>query len=686
MKVKVLILILLLFIHPPVLSQTSLEDFDIDAFILNIFGNQNEDLDYEILYESLYQYYLNPLDINTAQREELASLFILKEYQLNNFILYREKLGPFLEIYELQAVPGLDIRTIKQLLPFITVQGSLKNSFKGLAKRMSEFDNSYFLIMNSRTLEHQRGYIKNEEGISAYTGSPWRTVSRFRNSRPGDFSMGFTLEKDPGEPFKWDPSGNWYGFDFISYHFAIFNKGKIKSLCIGDFQHQFGQGLTLSSGFNIGKGGETVLTARRSNLGLRPHSSVQEFGFFRGISTTIETGPVDLTVFYSNQFVNGRLRDSEEGSYIQTISTSGFHRTMTEKANRKTVQEKAYGGNVSWKNKSQRLHIGATAVANHYSVPIKRDAAPFRAHEFNGTENFVASMDYRYLIQNFNFFGEIAKSASGGTGTIQGMIASLTPKIDFSMVGRRYEENFHSFYGNAFGENTRNINEIGMYWGMSWRPFQEWTFSAFYDHFRFPWMRYLVNSPSGGHEYFLRAEFKPSKQASLLIQYRSETKDRNLHNNDLYHVNAPAPVLRSNFLINADFNPNAVLHLRSRVQVSRYEQLDYISQGYAIIQDFNLNLHKVRFSSRFAVFDTDDFNSRLYVFERNVLYAFSFPAYHGRGVRKYLMSRIRLWKNNDLWIRYARTLYRDRNRISSGLQQIEGNRRTDITVQFIYNF
>ncbi|MFN6946714.1 MAG: ComEA family DNA-binding protein, partial [Cytophagaceae bacterium] len=82
---------------------------DIDLFILDLFNEQNEDFNFEELYESLYQFHLNPLDINAATRDELASLFILSELQLTNMIKYRALIGPFISLYELQAVPGLDL-------------------------------------------------------------------------------------------------------------------------------------------------------------------------------------------------------------------------------------------------------------------------------------------------------------------------------------------------------------------------------------------------------------------------------------------------------------------------------------------------------------------------------------------------------------------------------------------------
>ena len=58
--------------------------------------------------------------------------------------------------------------------------------------------------------------------------------------------VSFTGEKDAGEEFFQGSQKN--GFDFYSAHLFVQGFGTIKQLAIGDFQAQFGQGLTFWSG------------------------------------------------------------------------------------------------------------------------------------------------------------------------------------------------------------------------------------------------------------------------------------------------------------------------------------------------------------------------------------------------------------------------------------------------------
>ena len=49
---------------------------------------------------------------------------------------------------------------------------------------------------------------------------------------------------------------------------------------------------------------------------------------------------------------------------------------------------------------------------------------------------------------------------------------------------------------------------------------------------------------------------------------------------------------------------------------------------------------------------------------------FSIPAYYGRGVRWYGMARMTPLRRVDVWVRYGAWIYRDVDRISSGLQEV----------------
>src|SRR5690606_9304231 len=86
-------------------------------------------------------------------------------------------------------------------------------------------------------------------------------------------------------------------------------------------------------------------------------------------------------------------------------------------------------------------------------------------------------------------------------------------------------------------------------------------------------------------------------------------------------------------------------------------------------------------NTRFAIFDTQGFNSRIYTYENDVLYSFSAPGFQNRGIRFYLNGKFRIRKNIDLWLRCALTKYINADEIGSGLDKIEGSRKSEVRAQ-----
>ncbi|MGV3587642.1 MAG: ComEA family DNA-binding protein [Adhaeribacter sp.] len=670
---------------------------NLELMVQELLAQQEEDNPvYEDIYENLLLYYQNPINLNNTNPEELATLFVLTPAQIQNLFKHIRENGQLLSIYELQAVPNWNLITIQKILPFVTVQDpSLLTSRQALGQRIVTNNNQYLIARYDRTWQQRRGYTAPDtignRLTTRYTGSPDKYLLRYRNSHAHDFSIGFTAEKDAGEALTWNPNQHQYGADFYSAHLQVYNKGKLKALALGDYQLQFGQGLLLSSGFSVGKGSETITTVRRSNVGIRPYSSVLESGFFRGAAATYYIRQnMELTGFISGKRVDGALQETED-SLVQNafsfggVQSSGLHRTPTELQNKHQLRESIYGSNFTYKSLNRNLIAGVTLLNTSYNIPLQRSNASYNAFSFNGRQNTNVGVHYSYNFQNVNIFGETARSTGGGLGTVNGLMASLSKQVDVALVYRNYARNFNSFYGNAFGENTRNQNEMGWYTGLKIKPYAKWEITAYYDKFRFPWLKYRVNAPSHGTEYLVRVLYKPTKTANLYAQFRQETKGLNRRepNRQLDYV---APATRRNYLFYLDFSPLPLLVSRTRVQMSQYQHEHPWETGYYIGQEGIVSLGKTVISARLAFFYTDDYDTRQYVTERDVLSAFSVPAFFGTGTRVYLVVQQALGKKLDSWLKIAHTQYRNQETIGSGLEQISGPARTDIRCQVRYRF
>lgn len=672
-------------------------DLDLEQFIENLFPVQDDDIDYEDIYEMLLQYYLNPLNLNKATAEELKSLYVLGPRLITNFLDYRENFGPLISIYELQSIPGFGLDVIEALLPFVTLE-ERREGEGSLLQRIINSENKYLITRWERIMETRRGFtapdtLSGGRLSTRYAGDPNKVYTRFRASKAGDFSIGFTAEKDPGERFEWNPNTRTYGFDFWSYHVQLQNKGRWENISLGDYQIQFGQGLLLGAGFAVGKGAETITAVRRAHTGIRPYTSVLEAGFLRGASATYRIGDFRLTGFYSGTRRDASIgeerltgeQEAEPELFISSLRTSGFHRTPSEIEGKGRIGERIYGSNLTYKAPDGRWILGATAMLTEFSLPLRRQDRLFNRYEFNGNHNLNTGAFYSVLLDNFNIFGEVATSSSGGIGMVNGFMAGLSNSVELAMLHRRYDKNFHSFYGAAFGENSRNINEEGFYMGLKISPSRKAQFAVYADRFEFPWLRFRADAPSRGHEYLARFTYRPNRNILMYLQGREESKARNVSLPDRGKNIVPQGIKR-NYIFNIEYGNRENIQLRSRVQWSSFELGPSFTTGMTLVQDLNWQWQKWKFSSRYALFDTDDYDNRQYVFERNVLYAFSIPAYFGRGARTYTMLQYKATRNTSLWLRWARTRYNDRNRIGSGLDTIDGNIRTDLSFQMITSF
>ncbi|SHN00475.1 Helix-hairpin-helix motif-containing protein [Cyclobacterium lianum] len=672
-------------------------ELDLESFVEERFSFQEEDIDYEDLYESLLQVHLNPLDLQEATADQLSALYILSPIQIDSFLAYRQRFGPLISVYELQAIPEWSLETIENILPFVQLEPvSSRQQIPGLS-RIKAAENAYLIFRHRRIWQTRKGFTRpdtlhNGQPGSRYLGGPDDLYLRLRLQQPGDFSIGFTADKDAGEQFIWDKQTKRYGFDFLSFHIMLYDKGPWKTITLGDYQLQFGQGLVFGSGFSVGKGAETIATVRRSSLGLRPYTSVLEAGFFRGAAATYKSGNIEWTGMYSLaprsanvQLIPDSLQSAE--SYLSSLVGSGLHRTPSEIQKKGQAREQNIGFNLQYQSNNRGFQIGSNLLHTLYSQPLLPMKRIYNQFEFSGRTNYTGSIYLSYNFANHYFFGESAMSKSRGRGYIFGIMSSLNPHIDLSLVWRKYDRNFHSFYGNAFAEGSRPINEEGLYLGLNFRPGRKINWSAYYDHFSFPWLKFRVYAPSSGNEWLTRFSYRPHKKLHTFIQWRAETKSRNLmateQTGNSYLL---ATGKRNNFVWSLSLQPNQWWQFKSRVQHSSFTINGQNTQGFALLQDLSAHLGNWKFSGRYSVFDTDNFENRQFLYEKNVLWAFSIPALYGQGSRFYLLGQYRLNRKITVWLRWAKTVYTNRESIGTGLQEIQGNEITETTFQMRYQF
>lgn len=681
---KVLILLMPVILCVPAYSQQPTGgEIDLQRFSDDLLGSPDEDADYEDLYENTVQIMSSRYDLNKVTEDELKLLHVLSDNQIENFIAYRKEQGNILDIYELQVIPAFDPDVISKLLPFVTVRDPVSAVDRTLIGRMLSSGHSYFISRYERTLETRKGFSPLQRGPSGFTGSADKLYLRLRSVRPGDYSMGFTGEKDAGEKLGFTSDHHPWGFDFTSFHLQLQQKGKIRNLIAGDFQTQFAQGLLLGGAFGLGKGGETVSTSRKSNVGFLPYTSLNEGAYLRGVAVTLQPfNALNVSFFYSHADRDATSGVAADTFSVRSFQTSGLHRTPREMANRKKVKEQSCGL-VLHLNRS-KLDAGVIIHAIHFDLPVKRTPTLYNQFAFAGSENLNTGIFLNYRFQNISFFSEAGQSLSRGRGALLGMLISPHSNLDVAILYRNYGRNFHTFYTNAFSENTQPANERGVYWGWKYRWNRQYSLTGYADLFSFPWLSYRRYAPSGGYEWLIRANYAPTRKVSIFLQIREESKGRNLgETTALYQLREG---LRRNVTINCDYGFAENIRLKSRMQYNSYSFSKQTTEGFALIQDISFKWGRCKFTARHALFDTDHYDNRQHVYEQDAWLAYSLPAYSGVGVRNYALFEYKLHKQLTIWLRYALTRKTKGGEIGSGPDRIEGNTRNDVKFQARFEF
>jgi hypothetical protein len=235
-------------------------------------------------------------------------------------------------------------------------------------------------------------------------------------------------------------------------------------------------------------------------------------------------------------------------------------------------------------------------------------------------------------------------------------------------------------YGNAFSENSLPQNDQGIYWGWKYAWNKKFSASGYVDLFQFPWLRYRSYVPSNGHEWLLRFNYQPSRNILMFVQAREESKVLNITDENSNQYITGKGVKR-NYWINCHYGLSQHVKLKTRAQLSTFAIGGVSTKGLALVQDISVDFGRISFSGRYALFDTDDYDNRQYVYERDVWLAYSLPAYSGVGVRSYVLAQYTVNKHFSFWVRFSRTRYTDRDEISSGADTIDGDTRHDIRIQ-----
>ncbi len=685
MNKKLFLLISLTFIFSVSFSQI-VDKEAIDNLIEEIAESSDEELDYTQLYDDLYYYAQNPLNLNTATREDLEKIQFLNDFQIEDILEYQRTAGEMQSIYELQLLESFSDIDIEHILPFVTVAPKQDKAIPDLKEVVNYGRNNLFL-RTQFLLQEQKGYTDEADTDKRYLGNRFKYYTRYQFNYKQKIKLGFTAEKDPGEAFF-----NEYekqGFDYYSAHLEAKNIGIFKTITLGDYQVRFGQGLIAWTGITQGKS-SYVMSLRKKYDGLRKYSSTDENKFMRGAGATVKLGDFELTGFASFKYIDGNIDITDtltdDVQSVTSFQVTGMHRNISELQDKHSVSEFIYGGNVNWRY--EKFRLGVSYIQYFFGSDLNKNLKPYNQFDFQGDNGLNASVDYQLSYKNFYFFGEEAISRSGGYALLNSVQMKLAPQFSLAVLQRYYTKDYQAYYAAGFGEQSKTSNEKGLYFGAEMHPVRKLSLSAYFDTYQFPWMKFRTYAPSEGVDFFTQLDYSVSRYVNIYLRYKQESK----YQNSSYDYTGVVPVIPTEkkqlrFHINYKLSRNLVL--KNRIEFAQYFTSETENEnGWMIFQDVNYQFLTLplKINARIAFFDAP-YNARIYAYENDILYGYSIPAYSGQGIRTYLTLKYTVIKDFiDIWLRYANFSYADRDVIGSGYDEIQGSNKSEVKFQVRIKF
>jgi hypothetical protein len=529
--------------------------------------------------------------------------------------------------------------------------------------------------------------VLNKSPNSHYLGDPYRIYFRYTFHYQSRIFAGITAEKDAGEEFFRGTQKK--GFDYYSAHLVLNNISMLKILAFGDYEVQFGQGITIATGSQIGSTSGDALNILKRSYGIKKYSSADENRFMRGIAATARTKDFEISAFYSKKKIDANVTTvdslTNEVLAVSSLQNTGYHTTPVEMENKDAVKETITGGNISLKK--ERLKLGVTYIYYSYGSKLLKNSRPYNQFEFSGDSNFIFGFDYLYKTGDMVFFGEESVDKSLAFAILNGAVFAVIPQVSFCFLHRSYDRKFSGTYSSAFGQNSRPANESGIYLGMEMFISQAWKISACYDYYDFPWLKYFTSAPSSGSSYSVQVNYQTLQKLSIYLRIKCVTGKKN--NSGLSaNINKPVKEEKMNWRINFNCKIAENLRVSNRIEISRYDLSGCFSCGYMAYQDIRCNFTKLPlvFSFRYTIFDTESYESRIYTFEDDLLYEYSSPSFYSKGSRAYIIIRYYLNDNASFWFRAGQTWYPNMQRIGSGPGEINGQTKTDIKAMVKISF
>ena len=617
-------------------------NFSLDDIILDIYNTAAEfgEVEYEQLQADLYAIHECPIDLNYTNDEELSQLYFLSPHQIDDILLYVDK-HPFESLYELRLIPSLTDYEIRDLLPFVKVVPPTADE--------ATFNNIRYARDVFTRAKHELTMRVDARDIENFGGSdPMFVRTRYRFDYQRRIIAGAQLSRPAGGQAQDLQYGAFLQLRDIHPH--------VHNVVAGNFQASFGQGLVFAPVFHSGKSAY-IQSAAYTRQGLRYYSSVDGAGLHGAGATArwywTKATRLDVTALYS----------------LKRANDSTWHHLI--------------GANITFRHRQLQLELNAAQNIWSDSIHPYTNAA-YNHRYFRGSHQAVLGASARYNHGWFDAFAEIAAAENyerfppttasqtpqtptndssqtpstptnaphWGIGLIAGSRFYPTNGLSLVALYRYYSPYFDNSLGYAFSETSRIGDENGAYLGMEITRWKGWKISSYGDVFRFSAPKYgIPYAPATGYDIIL--DLTRSHLSSI-----ADVQPTGWWANGRIRARKKGDL--STYSARAQFNwQSGGWSLRTIADANITAENAFSGYGVSIAQDLGYVFADIPLSLRGRVqyFDARKWDNRIYMYEHDVLYAFSIPAVYGLGGRAYLCLKWQILPPLALYFRLSETIY-----------------------------
>ena len=664
MKRLILFCLILCYTIPIVAQQNMTWEECFEQFYAE---SEIKESDKEEIFVLLSELAEHPLDLNTATREDLERIPFLNAQQIEDIQAYVYQYHGMRTLGELSMIESLDFQR-RQLLSYFVYLSPVSDNkpFPSLKEILSK--GHHTLLFTCKAPFYQR-----KGDINGYLGYPYKHSFRYNFHYHDYFQIGLIGAQDAGEPFF--SNKNKFGYDHYSFYIQLRKLGKIKDLVLGRYKLSFGQGLVINNNLSFGKYAALSTLGRQTN-GIRVYSSRSSINYLQGAAATIELAHnLDLTTFLSYRTIDATLTSNGD---IKTILNTGYHRTAKEMERKDNASQFTTGGNLNWR--CGRLTLGLTALFTHFDKALSPNTdLYYRRYAPSGNDFWNVGINYSYMRKRWSLAGETATCNGGTLATINNISVQVKSNLSLLAMQRYYRYDYTGLFARSFAEGGKIQNENGLLLGTNWEIKHGLSLIAYTDYSYFSHPRFGSHTASHTWDNVLNIYYT-HKVWSLCAGYKLKLREKDDFNKTaLINEITQRGRLTLNYkaktwVSKTQFDISACNYLNNSIGYMASENVTWVPNSW------------LQLTALLGYFHTDDFASRIYIYERRPLYSFSFPSFYGIGLHYALFARAELSPNLALILQSSTTSYFDRDKISSGLQQINGSTKSDLELQMRWKF